>query len=63
MDPKHKFGLDTETTNTIHTPGGYQKVYYSHNETPLGEWNRFPNLSKIGLGEQGNETGLSFCGS
>lgn len=60
MDPTHKFGLDPETTNTIQIPGGYQKVYYSH-QTPLGEWSRFPSLSKNGLGEQGKETGLGFC--
>lgn len=49
-----KFGLDVETNNHTHSPRGYEKLYYSHNETFWSELGKSPGRFKNDL------TGLAF---
>lgn len=55
--PKSNFGLDVKVDNAIHTPIGYEKVYYLHNEA-LRISGKLSYRSKSGLIELGQETGL-----
>lgn len=43
-----------------HTPRGFDKVYYSHNEAFWGDQGRFPKQVQNVLREQGKNTGLAF---
>lgn len=51
----------------IHSPRGYEKVYYSHTEAFWGKQNRFTTGCKNGLKEQGDKACLAFivvgCGT
>ena len=65
ISPKKWDGLSTQNFNlqVEHTPRGYEKVCYSHNQAFLGELSWLPSWSQNGLRKkknQGRATGLGF---